>query len=237
MTPSSAVLAIIPPAFALLVEYYNPVSDEAISSSVERDLESYRGVTGLDHDTLKAQVKGIVGGAVEVAGLAPTFVACLTSGFGVLNEYPNLWVAVVYVLIFLALILFLLNFLSGRSYFAMVDSVRRINLLIDRNDACRAVKVVSVLIYIANFLLIAFVIVVYAVTKDAESHDERKPTCLPEVPCLYVHRINVQVRDVDVPHLFDGHVTTRISSAGMPGLVTTSGRRGEDLVAAADTVE
>lgn len=101
--------------------------------------------------------------------------ACLTSGFGVLSEYPNPWLIVGYVLVFLALLLFLIWFLSGRSYLDIFESARTINLLVRRWNAVHAVKVVSVLIYLANGLLIAFVLIAFAIS------GEKKPPCPSEL--------------------------------------------------------
>lgn len=94
---------------------------------------------------------------------------------GVLSEYPNPWLIVGYVLVFLALLLFLIWFLSGRSYLDIFESARTINLLVRRWNAVHAVKVVSVLIYLANGLLIAFVLIVFAIS------GEKKPPCPSEL--------------------------------------------------------
>jgi hypothetical protein len=105
----------------------------------------------------------MVEGAVEVAGLAPTFVACLTSGFGVLSEYPNPWMVVGYILVFLAILLFLLHYLSGLTFLEMVTATRAVPLPGVR--ARPPAEIVSRTIYIANFLLIAFVAIVFLVSE------------------------------------------------------------------------
>jgi hypothetical protein len=186
MTPLSVVLAIIPPAFALLVEYFNPVSEASIFKSLETDLKHYDGISGFDNESLKKQVLKITSGAVEVAGLTPTFVACLTSGFGVLADYPNPWVGVGYVLLFLALLLFLLRFLSGQSYLDISEKAVPINFLIYKNDTGRSVEVLSAIIYAANVFLIGFVLIIFAVSTNEEAPRDRKPPCLQELPCQYV---------------------------------------------------
>jgi hypothetical protein len=167
MTPASAVLAVIPPFFAIFVELLNPISERSISHSVQKDLENYKVSTAIDYNTLTKQVESIVGGAVEVAGLAPTFVASLTSGFSVLNDLPNPWVIVGYILVFLALLLFLLHYLSGQTYLQMSDTKQPIELFGYKVPVrWHGTSIVSALIYIANLLLILFVVIIFAVTRE-----------------------------------------------------------------------
>ena len=46
---------------------------------------------------------------------------------------------------------------------------------------------------------------------------------LPKLPRLHAKRIDVQVRDVDIPHLLDRDIATRHWDAGL----RRRGRRGE----------
>lgn len=163
MSPAAAVLAMIPPAFAILVERFNPISIGAIRSSVERDLEQFRHGDDTAHESLLAHSTKMVEGAVEVAGLAPTFVACLTSGFGVLSEYPNPWMIVGYILVFLTLLLFLLHYLSGQTFLQMASVEKKVPLPLVSSRL--PAELISRTIYIANFLLIAFVAVVFLVSE------------------------------------------------------------------------
>jgi hypothetical protein len=163
MTPAAVVLAMIHPAFAILVERFNPVSASAIASSVERDLEQFRKDDDDLHESLTSHGTKMVEGAVEVAGLAPTCVACLTSGFGVLSEYPNPWVIVGYILVFLALLLFILHYLSGQTFLDMASVPKETPL------PCMGrylpVHVISRTIYFANFLLIGFTAIIFTISE------------------------------------------------------------------------
>lgn len=163
MSPAAAVLATIPPAFAILIERFNPVSARAIRTSVEKDLELFQSGAPAAHQSLVDHSAKMVEGGVEVAGLASTFVACLTSGFGVLSEYPNPWLIVAYILVFLAILLFLLHYLAGRSFLEMVTQMNPVPL--PWVSARPPVEIVSRIIYFANFLLIAFVAIVLLVSQ------------------------------------------------------------------------
>jgi len=163
VSPAAVVLATIPPFFAILAERYNPISASAIRSSVIKDLQPARQQNETEHQALVNNVTKLAEGAVEVAGLTPTFVACLTSGFGVLSEYPNPWLIVAYILVFVALVLFLLHYLSGLSFLEMVAVDKKIPFPFASSR--RPVHVISRTIYVANFILIAFVILVYVVNE------------------------------------------------------------------------
>ena len=128
MTPATVVLATIPPAFALLVELLNPVSERVIRRSVEKDLAGYENASPAAHDVLINYATSLTSGAVEVSGLAPTFVASVTSGFGVLYEYPNPWLIMAYILVFVGLVLFLLRYLSGQTFVEIDDTCQSLNL-------------------------------------------------------------------------------------------------------------
>src|SRR5271168_2588611 len=96
-------LSIIPPALAIAVERLNPVSETLLRRSAEQDLKDYEA---RNHQHLIDDATKFASGAVEVAGLAPTLVAAVTSGFGVLHELPRpFWPSIVYVLIFIVLVL------------------------------------------------------------------------------------------------------------------------------------
>ena len=167
MTPASAVLAVIPPFFAIFVELLNPISDRSLSRSVEKDLETYKANTTVDYDVLTKQVVSIASGAVEVAGLAPTFVASLTSGFSVLTDLPNPWLIVGYILVFLFLLLFLLHYLSGQTYLQVSDTKQPIELCGHRIPVrWHGTSIVSAIIYFANMLLIIFVFIVFVATGE-----------------------------------------------------------------------
>jgi hypothetical protein len=174
MTPAAVVLAMIPPVFAILVEWFNPISTSAIASSVKRDLAQFNQDDDEVHEGLVTHATKMVEGAVEVAGLAPTCVACLTSGFGVLSEYPNPWVIVCYILVFLALLLFILHYLAGQSFLDMASVPKETPL--PRFGRHLPIYIISRTIYFANFTLIAFIAVVFVVSE--RSHLFGSPTVI-----------------------------------------------------------
>jgi hypothetical protein len=177
MSPAAVVLAMIPPAFAILVERFNPISDGAIRSRVERDLQQFKRDDDAEHEALVVHSAKMVEGAVEVAGLAPTFVACLTSGFGVLSEYPNPWLIVGYILVFLALLLFLLHYLGGQTFLDMTLITKKIPLPFFGSRL--PAEVISRTIYIANALLILFVLVVFLVSEHGHLFGSSNVEALP----------------------------------------------------------
>jgi hypothetical protein len=162
LTKAAALFAIIPPSFAILVELLNPISEKLLRRSIERDLEGYETTSPDAHELLLKRATSLACGAIEVSGLAPTLVAAVSSGFGVLYEYPNPSLIVTYVLIFIALILFLLRYLGGYTFFEINDSRPSFTFAWWEFDLnFRGSSVVSFLIYLANGLLIAFVGIVY----------------------------------------------------------------------------
>lgn len=162
LTLAAAILAVIPPSFAILVELLNPISENMLRRSAELDLVDYEIASPEEHEKLLRRATGLANGAVEVSGLAPTLVAAVTSGFGVLYEYPNPSLIVVYVLVFIALVLFLLRYLGGHTFFEIDDSCPSFRFAWWEFDLnFRGSSVVSFLIYLANLLLIFFVGFVY----------------------------------------------------------------------------
>lgn len=162
MTPAAALLAVIPPSFAILVELLNPISDKLLRRSVERDLVGYETSSAEAHEHLVDRATSLASGAVEVSRLAPTLVAAVTSGFGVLYEYPNPLLIVAYVLVFMALVLFLIHYLGGQTFFEIEDTCPSFKLAWWEIDlSFHGSTVVSFLIYFANALLIAFVGIVF----------------------------------------------------------------------------
>jgi len=160
MTPATAVLAALPPVFAILVEIFNPVSEPSIRRSVERDLEAHGKDADFAH--LVDDATGIASGAVEVSGLAPTLVAAVTSGFGVLYELPKPWLVFTYVLVFATIVLVTLRFLAGQTYL-QIDSQRPSQDILGWKFTLPwpASSGVRLLIFVANFLLIGLVAIVY----------------------------------------------------------------------------
>ncbi len=162
MTPAAMVVAVIPPIFAILVETFNPVSERLIRESAIRDLEPFE--TSANHKHLIDNATKLTVGAVEVSGLAPTLVASVTSGFGVLYEVPYPWLIMAYVLAFVALVLVILRFLGGQSFLSI--ETRRQEQKIFRwsfTPTRTGSEIVSFVIYLANVLLLAFVLLTYCI--------------------------------------------------------------------------
>ncbi|GGI21035.1 hypothetical protein [Bradyrhizobium guangdongense] len=159
---ATAILATIPPGFAILVELFNPISSKLVERNVEQDLKAYETASEDAHDLLIRRAAALTTGAVEVSGLAPTLVAAVTSGFGVLYEYSNPSLIICYVLVFMALALFLLRYLGGHTLYEIEDGPLPFRFAYwEINLPFRGSSVVSFLIYLANTLLITFVWIVY----------------------------------------------------------------------------
>lgn len=160
MDLSTAVLATIPPVFAILVEIFNPVSEKLIRNSAERDLRQYE--VGSNHPHLIDDATKLTNGAVEVSGLAPTFVATVSSGFGVLYDFPKPTLMAIYGLIFVVLALILIRLLGGQT-FLQIDCTKQPQQLWGRVITLpwTGSGLIARFIFIANGLLIVFVIVAY----------------------------------------------------------------------------
>jgi hypothetical protein len=154
-------LSIIPPALAIAVERLNPINEQSLRRSAIEDLRDYENK---NHQQLIDDATKFANGAVEVAGLAPTLVAAVTSGFGILHELPQpFWPSLVYVLIFVTLILFVIRLLSGQTFLHIDD--RRTAVWFwgrERTLPWTSSKIVSFCIYLANLLLIVFALATYA---------------------------------------------------------------------------
>lgn len=174
MEPSALGLAIIPPALAIAVERLNPVSERLLRRSAELDLQDYEPH---NHQPLIDDTTKLANGAVEVAGLAPTLIAAVTSGFGVLHELPQpFWPTIIYVLIFIVLVLLLLRLLSGQTFLQIDD--RRMPVILwkrERTLPWTGTKIVSYFIYSANSILIAFAVITYCVTEHPWNHFISRP--------------------------------------------------------------
>jgi hypothetical protein len=154
-------LAIIPPSLAMLVEFFNPISDNVIQTSTERDLKGF--LQDPNYQVLVETVTKATTAAVEVSGLAPTFVASVTSGFAVIHELSSpFWPATVYVLLLIAVALYLFAMLGGRSFF-QIDDTRPIIRIggRDRSLPWTRTKMVSIMVYLVNTSLIVLSVIIY----------------------------------------------------------------------------
>jgi len=163
------ILAVIPPTLALAMEWLNPVSERLLRQNAEQDLQGYGGK---NREHLIDDVTKFANGAVEVSGLAPTLVACVTSGFGTLYELRNpFWPTVAYVLIFITLTLLLLKFLLGQTFLQIDDRRMPISLFgRERTIPWTGTQLVSYFIYSANIVFIAFAVGTYLVLEWPWNH-------------------------------------------------------------------
>ncbi|WP_429554020.1 hypothetical protein [Paraburkholderia sp. MM5477-R1] len=154
------------------------MSDDAIQFSIERDLGDFNvidpddgnvaGATGNktgQSELVKAAVIS-TRAAVEVSGLAPTIISCVTSGFAVVNEMePPLWYAIGYVVAFIALGLFVIRMLAGHSFLEIGAREYTICLPWKGVQIKRTrTELVSWAIYGANSLLIAVALLVFVIS-------------------------------------------------------------------------
>lgn len=159
MDAAALGLAVLPPTLAILVEYFNPISDKALGESAERDLAEFE--LGDNHKHVVDNVTMLAAGAVEVSGLAPTIVASVTSGFAVIHELPwPFWATVIYILIYVGIVLFVLRLLAGHSFFEIQERKIEIRALGKTLKLTRS-GVVRRIIYTANATLIAASVLVY----------------------------------------------------------------------------
>lgn len=150
-------LAVTPPLLAILVELFNPINEKLIRRSAETDLGEaahYTTLPGGDASGEQSPPGGepaekreqipfrthsfaddIIGrtvilstAAVEISGLAPTFVAVITSGFIVIHDLPNPFLpAVAYTVFFMGMVLFLLWVMSGSTLYEVGTQKIRID--------------------------------------------------------------------------------------------------------------
>jgi hypothetical protein len=115
MTFETAILATLPPACAIFIERFNPLTEKYIQPKVKLDLSRFNSVS--NYKTLEEISTKVVCGAVEVAGLAPTFFAVLTSGLGILFEHPSPWFFVIYILALALFVGLTFHFLGGQTFY------------------------------------------------------------------------------------------------------------------------
>lgn len=157
MDASTLGLAVIPPALAIVVEKFNPISEEKLRSSWTADLDEFKSLS--NYDLLFENVLKGSSAAIEVSGLAPTIVAAVTSGFAVLHEMASpFWPTIIYLITFIALGLFMSNSLSGLSFFRIDDE----NYIFSNRT-----KLVKVVIYSVNILLISVSCAIFYFSKNA----------------------------------------------------------------------
>jgi hypothetical protein len=170
MQPATAtfILTLIPPSLALLVECLNPINERSLKASAENNLRDYE--QGINHQHLIDATK-FANSAVEVAGLAPTFIATIATGFGISREFPDpLWPAVIFVLIFIILGLFLWFLLSGQTYIQMDDTRQPVPFFGGSRTLPYGTTIISIFIYAANVILILFIVIAYKYAHTPTAH-------------------------------------------------------------------
>ena len=115
MDGAALALAITPPCLAILLEMVNPVNERFIRRNVQNDLWVLLGQKPQYLDAVERVTK-ISAAATEIAGLAPTLVASVISGFAVIHELEQpLFPAAIYTLTLIGVAVFLVWLLAGRS--------------------------------------------------------------------------------------------------------------------------
>ena len=199
MDTGTFILALLPPSLAIVVEFFNPISERVLRKSALSYLERFQSqvrapapMTGLpmnappqtdrqSYDALVDSVAKASTAAVEVGGVAPTFVASITSGFAVLHELASpLWLTISYIITFLILILFLLRLLLGHDFYQI--SITNPKVLKKYPFVLSYEKTVSAVIYSANLLLIVTAMGVYFFTACPVAAQSEK-----SVPCEASH--------------------------------------------------
>jgi len=155
MEISAAIVATLPPVFAIAVELFNPINERVIQPKVETDLKKYQPKLLKDQEHLVTDVTRIACGAVEVSGLAPTVLAALTSGIAVIIERPAFWLISGYVLTLVVLVLLVFSFLGGQTYLDV--ETKRKEWLIFRRPRWTGSQKIKRLIIFVDLLLILLV--------------------------------------------------------------------------------
>jgi len=176
MDLSDLGLAIIPPSLAILVEALNPVNEHVIRQSTSVDLQANEDFSQSQfYLDIVDRVTTLSTAAVEIAGLAPTLVAAVTSGFVVIHNLSSpFWPTILYVLILVGVALFLVWLLSGTTFYSAAVVPIKIKLprfslteLPDGAVGRTRQEIVARSIYAINGLLILASIIVCLVSNWA----------------------------------------------------------------------
>jgi hypothetical protein len=158
------VLAVIPPALAILLEAFTPFTARFFAGQANQIVGSEIGPVA--SETCKEQIEQLISttklllahsmaGASSLAGLAPTFVSFIVSGFAIFVVISNpYWWLLGFAIAFLVLAILIQRILSGRSLFELeTTKVTALN----RPPTC----FISLLIYVTNIVLIAAALSIY----------------------------------------------------------------------------
>lgn len=171
-------LAVIPPILAITVENFNPINGRVVRANADRDLRDRFQALDPDDREIVLETLEKSGEAIgEIAGLAPTLISCVASGFAVLHEMASpFWPAVIYVLTFIVIALYILSMLSGLTY----AQIGGLNAAIplpwgDLDLRWKRTAVVSFTIYVANALLIVLAVCAFAGKHEAPAGESSAP--------------------------------------------------------------
>ncbi|WP_316172497.1 MULTISPECIES: hypothetical protein [unclassified Bradyrhizobium] len=178
MDLETAIVATLPPFFAIVVELINPVNERAIEPKVAVDLRAFE--LGANHEHLVKTATKLVSGAVELAGLAPTFVASLTAGLGLVVEYAKVWlrgnfhwshliILGGFIAIILLLVLVVMSYLAGQTYFQIEATRQPWPIAPRRRPWCTASRVIQWMIVSTNIFLVLLVWISYSMLAEHEA--------------------------------------------------------------------
>lgn len=123
-------------------------------------------MTSDDKDVIVDFIAYTSAGASEIAGLAPTLVAAVTSGFAVLREVTN-WVppTIAYISAMILILIIIVKMLSGVTYYAIADKgielVKKGRLFLEKGITLNRQEISSKVIYLINGALIVLAVSVY----------------------------------------------------------------------------
>ncbi len=179
MVSADVILAILPPAGAILIEGLDLLSVTFLLEDADRTLQdeswAKEKVSEADVGVIKELIAYSSSGASEIAGLAPTFVSAITSGFAILKEIQHwLWPTAAYISSVMIIALLVIKLLRGSTCHAIAEKEIPIPLIsrvwIFKRAMRTRKQLSSCTIYVVNILLIGLAIFVYSSIGGATSH-------------------------------------------------------------------
>ena len=150
-------LAVIPPAVAVFFEAIHPIHHRYLESNSKQDLAKFEPDLATNYSILIQEVTKSTSAAVELGMLALTLVSVISGGFAILQEFDKpLLPAIIYVLFFVFITLYLLNLLAGSSLLEM-DTAEAMTL---RGRSITTSTILKFTIYFLNGALIIFAVAV-----------------------------------------------------------------------------
>lgn len=175
MTLGDLILALMPPAGAIFVEWIDLLNDEALLTDATITLrEEGQEEAVSDPSVIRAIIAKSTAGASEIAGLAPTFVSVFTSGFAILKEVEDwLWPGIAYLVSILLVALVVARLLHGYTYHAIAVRQRDYfrGRIFEKGFRRTRKQVVSYIIYAINGLLMLLALGVFCSTRLGQFPD------------------------------------------------------------------